>query len=97
MCRTEIFNHILSVVENVTEINKDVILSNDKTTEVVDARYLLVYLLSKEGFYPSSISLMIHKSKRAVNYILSNFSYRLKTTKILRTQLENIKNILGNN
>lgn len=55
MCKADIFNEIIQIVSRETEIAPKVILSGSKEAEVVDARYLLVYFLFKEGFYPSQI------------------------------------------
>lgn len=46
MCKSEIFAEILNLVSKETEISANRILSSDKDTETVDARYLLVHLLS---------------------------------------------------
>ena len=54
MCKEDIFNEIIQVVSRETEISPRIILSGSKETEVVDARYFLVYFLSKEGFNISS-------------------------------------------
>ena len=51
MCKADIFNEIIQIVSRETEIAPKVILSGSKEAEVVDARYLLVYFLFKEGFY----------------------------------------------
>lgn len=52
MCKSEIFAEILEIVSQETEISVERILSSDKDTETVDARYLLVHILSEMGFYP---------------------------------------------
>lgn len=68
MCKSEIFAKIINIVSKETEVPVDQILSSDKNMETVDARYLLVSLLSESGMYPSQIAVHIHKTKRAVNY-----------------------------
>ena len=97
MCKSEIFAEILKIVSSETEISTERILSSDKDTETVDARYLLVHILSEMGFYPSQTSIHLHKTKRAINYIISNFQERLNIGKMMRIYLENIKKQLGNN
>ena len=47
MCKSEIFAKIINIVSKETEVSVDQILSSDKKMETVDARYLLVSLLSK--------------------------------------------------
>ena len=96
MCKTEIFAHILDTVSKETEIPKERILSESKDAEVVDARYILVKLLTDTGMYPSQIASKINKTRRAVNYIISNFSSRETAGKMLRIYLDNIKKRLGN-
>ena len=95
MCKTKIFAKILNVVSTETEIPASVILSSCKNADVVDARYIMVYILSRYGFYPSSIASFMHLTKRAVNTILTRFHVREKNGKILRINLENIRKLLG--
>lgn len=97
MCKADIFNEIIQVVSRETEIAPKVILSGSKEAEAVDARYLLVYFLFKEGFYPSQIASLVGKTKRAVNYMLSNFSSRVRCGKMMGIYRERIGNELGNN
>lgn len=84
MCKSEIFAETLNLVSQETEIPVNRILSSDKDTETVDARYLLVRLLVERGMYPSQIALQIHKTKRAINYMISNFQERMEGGKMLR-------------
>lgn len=53
MSKTARFNEILESVASFTEIHQEFILSDNRAAEVVDARCILVKLLSEEGFYPS--------------------------------------------
>ena len=97
MCKSKIFAETINLVSQETEIPAERILSPDKDAETVDARYLLVSLLAEQGMYPSQIAAAIRKTKRAVNYMLSNFSTRVESAKILGIYRENIKKSLGNN
>lgn len=65
--------------------------------ETVDARYILAYMLFERGLYPSQIAIYLNKTKRSVNYMISNFRERMEGGKMLRIYLENIKKSLGNN
>lgn len=49
MCKSEIFAETINLVAQETEIPASRILSSDKDTETVDARYLLVQLLVERG------------------------------------------------
>ena len=84
MCKSEIFAKIINIVSKETEVSVDQILSSDKNMETVDARYLLVSLLFESGMYPSQIAAHIHKTKRAVNYMISNFHERIESGKMMR-------------
>lgn len=54
--KTEIFAKILDIVANETELTSEQILSCCRTAETVDARYMLVHLLRREGIYISEIA-----------------------------------------
>lgn len=97
MCKSEIFAKIINIVSKETEVSVDQILSSDKNMETVDARYLLVFFLFESGMYPSQIAAHIHKAKRAVNYMISNFHERMESGKMMRIYWDDIKNLLGNN
>lgn len=91
MCKSEIFAKIINIVSKETEVSVDQILSSDKKMETVDARYLLVSLLFESGMYPSQIAVHIHKTKRAVNYMISNFHERIENGKMMRIYWESNK------
>ncbi|AII69202.1 MAG: hypothetical protein GV66_16555 [Phocaeicola dorei] len=97
MCKSEIFAKIINIVSKETEVSVDQILSSDKNMETVDARYLLVFFLFESGMYPSQIAAHIHKTKRAVNYMISNFHERMESGKMMIIYWDDIKNLLGNN
>lgn len=90
MYQSEIFAKILQAVSEETEMSSESILSSSKETEVVDARYLLVYFLFRQGFYPSQIARRIGKTRRSVNYMLSRYHIREGSGKMMRIQRENI-------
>lgn len=48
MCKTQLFNDILHFVSEETEVPEVLILSNNKSTAVVDARSILVDILRKK-------------------------------------------------
>ena len=95
MCKSEVFAETINLVAQETEIPASRILSSDKDTEPVAARYLLVQLLVERGMYPSQIAPKIHKTKRAINYMIPNFQERMEGGKMLRIYWENIRKALG--
>lgn len=48
MCKTQLFNDILHFVSEETEVPEVLILSNNKSTAVVDARSILVDILREK-------------------------------------------------
>ena len=50
MCKSEIFAKIIALVSKGTEIPTELIVSDNRVTEIVNARYILVYILYEKGF-----------------------------------------------
>lgn len=91
MPRTDIYRAIIDAIEKETEITEDRILSKAKTTEVVDARAILVNMMLENGFYPSQIARYIHKTPSSVNNLIRDYSNRVKNNKIIQIYLTNIR------
>lgn len=60
MCKSELYRQILGTVSQETEISEERILSKAKNAEIVDARYLLVYFLWRQGFHAPVISSLMN-------------------------------------
>ncbi|MCM1301892.1 MAG: hypothetical protein NC226_09240 [Bacteroides cellulosilyticus] len=98
MRKSELFAHILDCVVVETEIEKEQILSSNKNAEVVDARYILVYLLDRNGFYHREIARLSGISRQAVSRMISLFDTRLfRGGKIFEITLNRICKKLENN
>lgn len=93
MRKTELFAEILETVANETELTKERILSHDRTTEIVDARYILIYILRRKGFYIGEIAHAIKFSRRAVEKIISQFeTRRIQSGRMFEITLKRITN-----
>lgn len=90
MKKSEIFAGILSEVSKETEIDSDRILSSERTEEVVDARYLVISMLSYSGFYPQMIADRMGMTPRAVRRAMSEFNSRLSGSPGLRLVYERV-------
>lgn len=97
MRKSELFARILADVAEETELSASDILSNRKTFEVVDARYLLVYLLVYFRFYRSEIARYLHITPQAVGRIFSGFDSRCKQSRFLESNLNRILTKLERN
>lgn len=95
MNKSEIFAKILSAVSTATDVPPGTILSSNICEDTVDARYILVHLLGRHGFYPSQTASMMGCTRRCVNKLLSNFSTRVEGRHLMRINLEHTLNILG--
>lgn len=84
MRKSEIFAGILADVSSETEIDSDRILSSERKEEVVDARYLVIFLLLGNGFYPAMIAERMGMTQRAVRSAISGFETRLANSSGLR-------------
>lgn len=95
MRKTEIFAKLLNQVSVETEIAEERIISHERAAEVVDARYILVYLLLRNGFRASEIARMMGLSYRAVMQISALFNTRYNHSGITnkRVLLANNKQI----
>ena len=84
MRKSEIFAGILADVSSEAEIDSDRILSSERKEEVVDARYLVIFLLLGNGFYPAMIAERMGMTQRAVRSAISGFEARLANSSGLR-------------
>lgn len=91
MCKSEIFAEIIEAVSRETEVSAAQILSDCKHTDIVDARSVLVNILSETGFYPEQIARYIHKTAAAVRYLLNDFERRKSKNKIIAIYMQNIR------
>lgn len=78
MCKSELYRQILGTVSQETEIPEERILSKAKNAEIVDARYLLVYFLWRQGFHAPVISSLMNFSRRPIEKMISQFDLRRK-------------------
>ena len=76
MQKLEIFKSALSTIVEETEVKEELILSGNKQEEVVDARYILVKVLSDQGLYPIQISHLSGICLRSVDNFLLSFHTR---------------------
>lgn len=75
MCKSELYRQILGTVSQETEISEERILSKAKNAEIVDARYLLVYFLWRQGFHAPVISSLMNWP---IEKMISQFDLRRK-------------------
>lgn len=73
----EMYLEILRIVEETTGVDAHEILSSN-CEENVDARHILVYILSERGYSDNKIAKLTHLTRPCVCMIRNNFKYRRK-------------------
>lgn len=91
MGKQETFNKVLSLIEEETEVRREMILSGNKTEEVVDARALLIYTLHELGFYPVQIAALSGICPRCVTPFIQSFNDRKDSRRMLGIYYEKVK------
>ncbi len=97
MRKSELFARILDAVAEETDLTILEVLSHRNTTEIVDARYLMVRLLSEEKFYRSEIARRLNISQAAVSRIFTGFDDRCKKSYFLEPNYYRIRTKLEQN
>lgn len=91
MKKIEIFNRVLSLIEDETEVDRNLILSGNKREEVVDARALLIYILHEQGMYPTKIAELSGICARCIPSFILRFKDRMESRKILGINYERVQ------
>lgn len=74
----EYFNKTVEVVEDLTGVSGSAILGQRKLREIVDARWLVAWLMCQAGYYPRQVAVLLGVSTRMIQKILQEFENRVK-------------------
>lgn len=75
---TQDFERTLAIVSDVTEIEKEQILSSCRQMEYVEARVLLIKSLSEQGYHYTQIARKMNRAVPSVRALLDSFPLRQK-------------------
>lgn len=93
--KTEIFDKIVELVAETTELRKECILSSCKTEDLVAARCLFVHFCAVNGIPSKSIAEYINRKKsNSVNNYLSSYDSFYKSSPFFRSMRNKIANKL---
>lgn len=92
-----VLEQYISIVVDVCDISREELLCKCKKEELVDARHILIKLLSETGAYPVMIAHSLNITPRAVNDVLNKFNSNVQSKKWMRINYEKAKIKLGNN
>lgn len=89
MKNIDLYKEVVVAVKNETGIEEYEILHSN-SEEAVDARYILIYLLSQK-LTDTQISSLTRLTRQSVNKIRNNFQYKIKKWSVA-TNLQHISN-----
>lgn len=95
MYKMQVYLDTLSAVAEETEVEMEKILSGCKEEEVIDARAILIRLLSEQGLYPIQISRFTGICVRSVNRFLLDFQDRIVSRRMMRLFYDNARKKVG--
>ncbi len=90
MKKEDLLKYAVNITSYITDIPDAFILSSSKTSEVVDARYLVVHILNKKGLYPNEIAKVMKCTATNIRIILSRLYERAKGNYSFRMKLKTI-------
>lgn len=78
MKRTEDFSKVIKVVAELMDVTEQDILGKSRVQEVVDARWMVIYLMKEKGYSTKQIVPLMCHPERTINHAISNFEDRVK-------------------
>lgn len=94
MCKTQLFNTVLQLVSEETEIPECLILSRSRSPAVVDARSILVNILTERGIYPVQIAEYIHQTPSSVRNMITRYDIRKNNNHLIAIMSQKVRNLL---
>ena len=76
MCKRELCEHIIALVADVADLTVDDIKSTSRRPELVDARYLAIYVMLRRNIKVNRIASYMKMSERNVYHVQERFEDR---------------------
>ena len=76
MCKREFCEQIVALVAKITDLTVVDIMSHTRRPEIVDARYLAVYVMLKKGIQVNRVAEFMTMTERNVYHVLERFDDR---------------------
>jgi hypothetical protein len=93
--KTLIFQTILNTVSEVTEVSQELLLSEKKQDEVVEARTILIWFCRRNGMHANDIARFVkRKHANSVNDYLEKYHYFNTTSFLFRCYVKKLAQIL---
>lgn len=98
MNKTKLYEHALSIASDITDLPVDVITDRkNKTSCVVDARYIVVYVLSNNGLYPNEIAQIIGYTSTNVRLMINKIRERADGNSAFENKMKIVRKYNENN
>lgn len=78
MDKLEYFAKVMKVVTSLMDVTEQDILGKSRVKEVVDARWMAIYLMFKKGYHADDITKLIQHPERTVNHAIQMFPDRME-------------------
>lgn len=91
MPKSKIAADIIARVASETDTSRNLLFSNSRIREVVDARSVAIKLMSDEGLYPSDIAKVFGITPRSVSYAITAFDNRIACNRFLTNIYKKLK------
>ena len=78
MEKYDFFAKVMKVVTEQTGVTEQDILGRSRVKEIVDARWLTIYLLYKKGYRADDITKLVQHPERTVNHAIQMFPDRME-------------------
>lgn len=92
---TQDFDRTLDIVSQVTEIEKEKILSSCRQMEYVEARALLIKALSEQGYHYRTIAAYMDRAATSVKALLDGFEQRINNPLLKKLHTEIRRKVEG--
>lgn len=76
------FERTLAAVSEVTEIDRELILSSCRQMEYVEARVLLIKALNEQGYHYMQIARVMNRAVPSIRALLDSFQQRCESSVI---------------
>lgn len=87
----------MKVVAELMELEESDILGESRELDVVDARWMVIYLMKERGYQTKHVASLMGRPERTVNHAFCNFEDRVRySLNGLGNTLAMVKQELGN-
>lgn len=97
MANEQIYTNALTIVSDVMSIPTDMICSQRRYAELVDARYMIAYILSYNGLYTSEIARIMHVTEKHARHMCNSLRDRLRSNHYFAVRFNKVKTKLTPN